>query len=214
MIKIAPSLLSASLLELEDEIESLQDCGADFLHYDIMDGIFAPNIALGFKLLEDISSKFKIPLDVHFMIIEPAQYIERAIKCGAARLSFHIEARGGIEANIKLIKSLGVKAGLAIRPDTKIETLFPYIKDLDFVIVMGVMPGYSGQKFIPETTEKIKKLAGYIKNNNLKTEIEFDGGLTEDNAMEIKQAGAEVLVTGNTFFQSRNRKKVIKILRG
>lgn len=201
---IAPSLLSANFLCLENDCKMLNESQADWYHLDIMDGRFVPNISFGIPVVEHLRKATTKTLDVHLMIVEPEKYVEHFKKAGADILTVHIEACNHLHRNIQQIKSLGMKAGVAVNPHTSINLLDDVLEDIDLVCLMSVNPGFGGQKFIPQTIEKIKQLKTMCVQKNLKTYIEIDGGVTLDNADSIIKAGANVLVAGNTVFKASN----------
>jgi ribulose-phosphate 3-epimerase len=213
MALIAPSLLAANFLNLEDECKMLNESEADWFHIDIMDGRFVPNISFGPMIVEFVRKTTKKPCDVHLMIVEPEKYAEAFKKAGTDYLSVHIEACPDLQKNIEQIKSLGMKAGVAISPDTRIADLGDILPSIHHVCFMSVYPGYGGQKFIPGRIERIKQLRKMIDEKNLKTLIEIDGGVTEENAASIVAAGADVLVAGNTVFKSADPKGIIERLK-
>jgi ribulose-phosphate 3-epimerase len=210
---IAPSLLSANFLKLKDECSMLNESEADWFHLDIMDGRFVPNISFGPMLVEFFRKATTKPCDVHLMIIEPEKFAEQFKNAGADHLSVHIEACKHLHRNIQQIKSLGMKAGVAINPHTPVSELSDVLADIDIVCMMSVNPGYGGQKFILHTIEKIKQLRKMIDERGLKTLIEIDGGVTLENAHSILAAGAHVLVAGNTVFKSADPKATIAQLK-
>ncbi len=199
---IAPSLLAANFLNLEKECKMLNESEADWYHLDIMDGRFVPNITFGPMLVEVFRKATTKVCDVHLMIEEPGNYAEQFKNAGADNLSVHIEACTHLHRNIQQIKSLGMKAGVAINPHTPVSELSDVLADIDLVCMMSVNPGFGGQKFIPYTLEKIKQLRQMIDEKGLKVHIEIDGGVTLENASSILAAGADVLVAGNTVFKS------------
>lgn len=202
MALIAPSLLSADFLRLEDEIEMINNSEADWFHLDVMDGRFVPNISFGLPVINAIHSKAKKVLDVHLMIVEPEKYIHDFAKAGADILSVHIEASTHLHRAIEMIHAEGMKAGVAINPHTPVSSLMDIIKDIELVCVMSVNPGFGGQKFIPHTLTKIQQLKELIIASGSNALIEIDGGVTIDNASEIINAGADVLVAGSTVFNA------------
>lgn len=199
---IAPSLLSADYLNLQRDCDMLNKSEADWFHLDVMDGRFVPNISFGPMLVEFFRKSTHKICDVHLMIEEPGNFAEAFKKAGADYLSVHIEACPHLHRNIQQIKSLGMKAGVAINPHTPVEQLKDILADIDLVCMMSVNPGFGGQKFIPYTIEKIKTLRRMIDEKSLPVLIEIDGGVTLDNAASIIAAGADVLVAGNTVFKS------------
>jgi ribulose-phosphate 3-epimerase len=210
---IAPSLLAANFLILEDECKMLNESEADWFHLDVMDGRFVPNISYGPMIIEFIRKATKKVCDVHLMILEPEKFAEAFKNAGADNLSVHIEACPNLHRNIQQIKSLGMKAGVAINPHTPVGDLSDILHDIDLVCMMSVNPGYGGQKFIPYILEKIKQLRKMIDERGLKVLIEIDGGVTAENAPSIIAAGADVLVAGNTVFKAADPKAMIKQLK-
>ncbi len=210
---IAPSLLAADFTNLEAECKMLNESEADWYHLDVMDGRFVPNITFGPMLIEIFRKQTNKICDVHLMIEEPGNYAEQFKNAGADNLSVHLEACPHLHRNIQQIKSLGMKAGVAINPHTPVAALHDILHDIDLVCMMSVNPGFGGQKFIPYTLEKIKQLRQMIEERNLNVLIEIDGGVTIENAGSIIKAGADVLVAGNTVFKSADPKATIKALK-
>lgn len=202
MALIAPSLLSADFLRLEDEIEMINNSEADWFHLDVMDGRFVPNISFGLPVIQAIHSKAKKVLDVHLMILEPEKYVTEFARAGADILSVHIEASPHLHRTIQTIHNEGMKAGVAVNPHTPVHLLEDVIADIDLVCLMSVNPGFGGQKFIPHTLKKIEQLKQMILTSGSSALIEIDGGVTLDNAATIIAAGADVLVAGNTVFNA------------
>ena len=206
---IAPSLLAANFINLETECKMLNESEADWFHLDVMDGRFVPNISFGPMIIEFIRKTTTKVCDVHLMIQHPEQMAEQFKNAGADNLTVHIEACHHLHRNIEQIKSLGMKAGVAINPHTPVADLADVLHEIDLVCMMSVNPGFGGQKFIPYTLEKIKQLKKMIDERGLKVHIEIDGGVTLENAASIIAAGADVLVAGNTVFKSADPKAII-----
>ena len=213
MSLIAPSLLSADFLQLSRDIAMINRSEADWFHLDVMDGCFVPNISFGLPVIAAIKREAQKTLDVHLMIEEPGRYAEAFKQAGADILSVHIEACPHLHRNLQQIRSLGMKTGVAINPHTPVSLMFDVLHDVDVVCMMSVNPGFGGQQFIPYTLEKIKALKQEITRRGLSTLIEIDGGVTLANAAEIIQAGADVLVAGNTVFGSANPEETISQLK-
>lgn len=202
-IYVAPSILSADFMNLGEEIKSIEKAGAEFLHFDVMDGHFVPNISFGIPVLKCISHQHKMINDVHIMISDPKFYADKFIGAGADYLTFHYESCQNdkeVEEVIKLIKSKGCKAGLSIKPNTNVEKVLPFIIDLDLVLIMSVEPGFGGQSFIPNALDKIAYLRKYIDKNQLNCLVEVDGGINQETALLCKNAGVDVLVAGSYVF--------------
>lgn len=213
MIKIAPSVLSADFLHLEKDVDIVNKY-ADILHFDVMDGVFVPNISFGFPVIEAISKKAEKPMDVHLMIVQPERYVERFVQAGASMISFHLNATEDPAAVLTQIKALGVKAGLVINPDIPVESLYPYLKGADFILLMSVFAGFGGQKFIEDTYERIRTLRAEMVRQGHIIPIEVDGGVSALNAAALAEAGAEILVAGSAVFKSDDPESVIKAMRG
>ena len=213
MAIIAPSLLSSNFLQLEQECKMLNESEADWFHLDVMDGRFVPNISFGIPIIEAIRKATHKICDVHLMIAEPERYAEAFQQAGADILSVHMEACIHLHRNIQQIKSLGMQASVAVNPHTPVSLLQDVLEDIDVVLLMSVNPGFGGQQFIPHTLNKIRKLRKMIDDNKLHVKIEVDGGVTLENAKQIIDAGADVLVAGNTVFKSKNPEETIKQLK-
>jgi len=207
---IAPSLLAADFLHLEQECQMLNESKADWFHLDVMDGRFVPNISFGMSVIKQLRKTTAKFFDVHLMIVEPEKYVEEFKDAGANSLTVHQEACPHLHRNIQQIKSLGMKAGVAINPATPVFLLQDIIRDVDMVLVMSVNPGFGGQSFIPHSLAKIAELKALIKNKASSAKIEVDGGISLDNAAEILQAGADVLVAGSSIFKSENPLETIE----
>ena len=210
---IAPSLLSANYLNLDADCKMLNESVADYYHLDVMDGRFVPNISFGPMIIEFFRKATTKVCDVHLMIEEPEKYAEAFKKAGADILTVHYEACHHLHRNIQQIKSLGMKAGVALNPHTPVELLKDILADIDMVCLMSVNPGFGGQSFIPNTLNKIRDLRSMIDEKNLPVKIEIDGGVTLDNAQSILDAGAHILVAGNTVFKSANPTHTISLLK-
>lgn len=210
---VAPSVLASDFANLEREIKMINESQADWIHVDIMDGVFVPNLSMGLPVVEAIKRHATKPLDVHLMIIEPGRYVDAFCKAGASTISVHVEACPHLHRNIEQIKSLGCKAGVAINPHTSISELENVIVDTDLICVMSVNPGFGGQKFIKHTFDKVKSLKKMITNAGSKALIEIDGGVNMDNAKALIDAGADVLVAGNFVFSASQPKDVIRQLK-
>jgi ribulose-phosphate 3-epimerase len=213
MAIVAPSLLAADFLKLQDECKMVDTSEADWFHLDIMDGRFVPNISFGPMIVAFVRKTTRKVCDVHLMIEEPGNFAEEFKNAGADRLTVHLEACPHLHRNIEQIKSLGMKAGVAINPHTPVAELTDILHEIDLVCMMSVNPGFGGQKFIPHTIEKINQLRALITERGLNVHIEIDGGVTLDNAAGIVSAGADVLVAGNTVFRSGDPLGVIRQLK-
>jgi ribulose-phosphate 3-epimerase len=209
---IAPSLLAANFLTLDKECTMINESEAQWLHLDIMDGRFVPNISFGLPVIEQVTKANKKISDVHLMIVEPEKYIKAFHEAGAQVLSLHIEASPHLHRSIEQIRSLGMKAGVAVNPHTPVELLKDILADVDMINLMSVNPGFGGQKFIPYTLTKIAELRKMIDERGLQVLIEIDGGVTVENAASILKAGADVLVVGSTVFKAKDPKATIHTL--
>jgi ribulose-phosphate 3-epimerase len=215
MVKVAPSILSADFARLGEEIRDVERGGADWIHVDVMDGMFVPNITIGPLVVDAIRPVTKLPLDVHLMIEEPDRYIPQFAKSGADIISVHQEACRHLHRTLYLIKEQGVKAGVVINPATPLVTIESVLEDVDLVLLMTVNPGFGGQKFIPGVLSKVKDLRGMLDERGLShVEIEIDGGVNPETARLCEAAGATVLVAGNAVFNQADRAQAIAAIRG
>lgn len=214
MVKIAPSILSADFSKLGEEILDVEKGGADYIHVDVMDGHFVPNITIGPLIVEAIRPVTKLPLDVHLMIENPDQYIEAFAKAGADYITVHVEACKHLHRTISFIKSFGVKAGVVLNPATPVEMIQHIIEDVDMVLLMTVNPGFGGQAFIPSVLPKITQVKELAAAKNHQLEIEIDGGVNEKTAKLCIEAGATVLVAGSAVYNQQDRAKAIAALKG
>jgi ribulose-phosphate 3-epimerase len=214
MVKIAPSILSADFSKLGEEIKDVEKGGADYIHVDVMDGHFVPNITIGPLIVEAIRPITKLPLDVHLMIEHPDQYIEAFANAGADYITVHVEACKHLHRTIHHIKSFGVKAGVVLNPATPVQMIEHIIDDIDMVLLMTVNPGFGGQKFIEQVLPKIRQVKELVDNKGLSVEIEVDGGVNEETARKCVEAGANVLVAGSAIYNEKDRKKAIEKIRG
>jgi len=214
MIKIAPSILSANFAKLEEEIRDVERGGADYIHVDIMDGHFVPNITIGPLVVEAVRPVTTLPLDVHLMIEQPDRYIPAFAKAGADYLSVHVEACPHLHRTIHFIKEHGVKAGVVLNPHTPVSMIEHVLDDVDLVLLMTVNPGFGGQKFIPSVLPKITRVAQLVKERNLQMEIEVDGGVNAQTARLCIEAGANVLVAGSAVYGATDRAAAIRAIRG
>jgi len=213
MVKIAPSILSANFAKLGEEIKEVEMAGADYVHVDVMDGHFVPNITIGPLIVEAIKPITNLPLDVHLMIENPDQYIEPFANAGSSIITVHAEAATHLHRTIHLIKSYGVKVGVSINPATPVSIIEPILHDIDLALVMTVNPGFGGQSFIHETVSKIARLNELRKENQYTYEIEVDGGVNVDTAKICTDAGADVLVAGSAIFNQANRHEALEKIR-
>ena len=209
-------MLSADFLHLEEDVEMVNRY-ADLFHLDVMDGTFVPNISFGFPVIEAIAQKAKKPMDVHLMIVHPEKYIERFAQVGAQMISFHLEAARADGADpaviLRAIRGLGVQAGLVINPDVPVEDLYPYLEEVDFLLIMSVFAGFGGQKFIEDTYGRIRTLKAEIDRRGLRIPIEVDGGVSPANAAELVRCGVEILVAGSSVFKAEDRAAAIAAMR-
>lgn len=216
-VMIAPSLLSADFSDLRTEMKKVTEAGADWLHVDVMDGNFVPNLTLGMPIIKSLKPHATVPLDVHLMIEKPERYIEEFIRAGSDYLTLHVESTTELEPSLKKIRSLGAKAGITLRPRTDLDTIKPYLPLVDLVLVMTVEPGFGGQSFMQEQVDKIRTLREWREKENFKYLIEVDGGVAPETAPICVEAGADVLVAGSAVFRgektAENYRKNIQALK-
>ncbi len=213
MIKISPSILSCDYSKMGEEFKRMEECGADWLHIDVMDGHFVPNITLGAPIIKCMRKCSSLVFDVHLMISDPKKYIPDFVKAGADIITFHIESDSPTEETIDLIRSLGCKAALSVKPKTPVEVVFPFLEKLSMVLVMTVEPGFGGQSFMADMMDKVKVLRAECERRGLDTDIQVDGGINEQNAGLAVLSGANVLVAGSAVFGSKDAKATIASLK-
>jgi len=214
MAKLAPSILSADFSKMGEEVKSLEACGADLVHCDVMDGVFVNNITFGIKMVEDLRKITSLPLDCHLMIVHPEKYVERFAKAGADIITVHWEAcQENLKEVLQLIKSTGVKCGAVINPDTPVSKIKDVIPMCDMVLVMSVFPGFGGQKFIPEALDKLREVKEIVEKCGKEIDIQIDGGVSAENVEKVKEAGANVIVAGSAVFKASDRAKIIAQLK-
>lgn len=212
MAQIAPSMLSADFLHLEEDVKFVNE-HADIFHLDIMDGVFVPNISYGFPVVEAIATKAQKPMDAHLMIVHPEKYIERFAKAGVSMLSFHFETGGDTAAILDHIKELGMCPGLAINPDVPVESIYPYLDKCGYVVIMSVFAGFGGQKFIEGSYQRVEMLKKEILSRGLDCKIQVDGGVSPANSAALIQAGADILVAGSAVFKAENPAEVVRSMK-
>lgn len=213
MKKLAPSILSADFTRLGDEIKTVEEAGVDYIHIDVMDGHFVPNITIGPLVVEAIKNVTNLPLDVHLMISNPDKYIKDFIKAGSNLLSVHAETCPHLQRTINQIRELGVKPAAVLNPSTSLSTLEYILEEVDMVLLMTVNPGFGGQKFISSMIPKIKKLRKLIDEKHLSVELEVDGGINLDNINQVAKAGADVIVAGSAIFKSADCKETVRSMK-
>lgn len=216
MMILAPSMLSADFKELGKEIRTIEENGAQYLHFDVMDGIFVPSISFGIPVLESIRPATNLVCDAHLMITEPIRYVEAFAKAGADLITIHLEACEDVDATIAKIRACGLKVGISIKPKTPVEALKPYVDQVDMVLIMSVEPGFGGQKFIPESLDKIRELRAMLDARSLDVDIQVDGGIYTTNVADVIEAGANIIVAGSAVFKgdtAQNTKDMLAILK-
>lgn len=212
---LSPSILAADFARLGEQIRAVEDAGAQYLHIDVMDGIFVPQISFGMPLIKSIRKSTDIFFDVHIMIDRPERYVAEFVDCGANMVTFHLEATQDVYGTIAAIRAKGAKVGISIKPGTPVEEVLPYIKVVDMVLIMTVEPGYGGQKYIDYCTDKVRAVREYIMANNYKCDVQVDGGVDLSNVKEVIDAGANVVVAGSAVFKddiAQNVKSFLEIM--
>ena len=213
---LAPSILSADFKILGEQLRITEEAGAQYIHFDVMDGMFVPSISFGMPVLSSIKGTTAQVLDVHLMVVEPERYIEEFAKCGADSITVHQEACEDLQKAVDLIHGCGVKAGISIKPGTPVETLIPYLDQAEMFLIMSVEPGFGGQPFIPESFERIRQLRRLLEERGIEADIEVDGGIYHSNVAEVLGAGANVIVSGSGVFKGdirKNTEDFMEILR-
>ncbi|MEG1963902.1 MAG: ribulose-phosphate 3-epimerase [Clostridia bacterium] len=212
-IKVAPSILSGDFANMGKSVKMVKSFGADYIHFDVMDGSFVPNITFGMPMLKAVKSYSKLPFDVHLMIVNPEKYVERFIDSGADIVTIHPDTTKDVVATLMLIKNKGAKCGLVVNPDVDVEVVVPYLDYIDMIVLMGVYPGFGGQKFIPEVLNKIISAKKIIKDSGKNIELELDGGVTASNVKSLTDAGVNVVVAGSAIFNAENPKQIVQIIK-
>lgn len=211
---VAPSILSGNFADMGAEVKNMADIGADLIHVDVMDGVFVPNITFGFKMIKDLRPLTELPFDVHLMITEPIRYVDRFVESGADIVTVHYETGTDVLADtLGKIRACGVKCGLAVNPDTPIDSIKPFLGSLDLILVMSVFPGFGGQKFIDGSLDRIARAAALRDRYAPDALVEADGGINADNAAEVAAAGCDILVAGNAVFGAKDRKAAVESIR-
>lgn len=209
---LSPSILSADFTRLGEEIMTVEGAGARYLHIDVMDGRFVPSISFGMPVIASIRKASKIIFDVHLMIEEPVRYIDDFVKAGADIITIHLEACSDVKATLRKIHDGGVKAGLSIKPKTPVESLLPYLEEVDMILIMSVEPGFGGQKYIEDSTERIRLVRAMLTEKGLDTDLEVDGGIHLDNVELVLQAGANVIVAGSAIFGANSEERAVSFM--
>lgn len=213
---LAPSILSADFNVLGEQIQTVAKAGAQYIHVDVMDGIFVPSISYGMPVIKSVRKSTDAVFDVHLMITEPVRYIRDFVDSGADIITVHVEACKDIDETIRDIKACGVRTAVAINPETPVDKIMPYLDDIDMALVMSVHPGFGGQKFIPDVLDKVRIIRSYYRDNNMDKDIEIDGGINFDNLPEVLEAGANVIVAGSSVYRgdaATNTKKFLELMR-
>jgi ribulose-phosphate 3-epimerase len=213
MVKVSPSVLACDLSRLLEEVKSIESAGADMVHLDVMDGMFVTNISFGLPVIASLRKNTDIFFDVHLMIDRPERYVERFVEAGADLVTFHYEASDNPEKTLELIRSLGKKAGISVKPNTPVDVVYPMLDKCDLVLIMTVEPGYGGQSFMPEMLDKIRALRAEIEYRGLEVDIQVDGGINAETGRLVREAGANNLVAGSYVFKEKDRRAVIDSLR-
>lgn len=213
MIIISPSVLAADFSRLGEQVMRVEDAGAEYLHLDVMDGIFVPNISFGSCVISALRKNSKMVFDVHLMITDPIRYVDDFIKAGADIITIHYESCEDPLSVVRYIRSRGVKASVSVKPQTPVEVLYPMLNELDMALIMTVEPGFGGQKLIPETVSKVRKLRDYASTSRINIDIEVDGGIGADNLAMLTDAGANVIVAGSSIFKAADPQKAIEDMR-
>lgn len=211
---VSPSILSGDFANMGESVKKACDWGADLIHVDVMDGVYVPNITFGMPMVSAIKPYSSVPLDVHLMITEPEKYVGSFVDSGADIVTFHPDASKDVRKGLDIIKSKGAKCGLVLNPDKPLDLVYPYLAEIDMVLLMSVFPGFGGQKFIDSVLDKAKVLKEYIEKNNLNVDIEIDGGVSSKNAEKVRNSGVNILVAGSAVFKSENPSKEISLIKG